>query len=290
MNIAVCVKQVLDINLPINLDFDNKSVDQEDVIQIVNPSDMSAVEAAVRIKENRVGGKVTILSFGNRETETFLKKCLALGADEAILILEHLSHFDSHVIASVLAKALGPAQYDLILCGNKAKDMELSGGQVGPRIASLLNLPFITNVDYIEISNDGKTAKIKKKLEKGDKNIVECRLPALFTVSETINKPRYPAFPESLSAVRAEVKKLTINDIEIQEGDLEPLIEVIDIFPPKARQKKIFTPASSLSAEDRIKLMILGDPSKKKESDLIEGSSDQLASRVIEFLNSLEII
>ncbi len=290
MNIAVCIKQVPDINLPINIYFDNNSADQEDLVQIVNPSDMSAVEVAVRIKEIRGAGKVTILSFGNRETEKSLRKCLALGADEAILILDHLSQADSHVISSVLAKVLGAGEYDLILCGNRARDMEVSGGQNGPRIASLLDLPFVTNIEHIEISDDGKTAKVHQKLEKGDKNVVECQLPALFTISETITTPRYPSFPESLAALRAEVKKLTIKDIELQERDLGPLIQIRDIFPPKARLKKIFTPASSLSAEERIKLMISGDPSKKKESDLIEGSSDQLANRIIEFLNSLEII
>jgi len=289
MNIVTCVKQVPDTNLPIKLDYNHGLVDPDDMIHIINPCDRVAVEEAVRIKE-KGGGKVTLISFGISDVERSLKKCLALGADDAILILDHLFQFDSHVTSSVLAKAIGTLDYDLILCGNRAKDMEMGGGQCGPRIAALLGLPFVTNVDHIKISDDGKIATVHQKIERGNKNIIECPMPSLFTVSETINTPRYPSFPASLSAIQSEVQKFTLEDIGLHENDLNPMIKIINLIPPKPRQKRIFTLDSSLPAEERIKLMLSGDPSKEKKGDFIEGSPDKLVDSIFEFLNELKMI
>jgi electron transfer flavoprotein beta subunit len=291
MNIIVFVKQVPDINLPINIDYDNNTVDTEDLIYIINPCDMVAVEEAVRIREKRGRGKVTVVSLGTSDIEPNLKKCLALGADEAILIKNSLfDYLDPHGISYVLAKAIGSLEYELILCGNKAKDIELGGGQTGPRIAGLLGLPFVTNIDKLKISNDGKKLIVHKRLERGNKNIIECPLPALLTVNENLNTPRYPSFPSSLRSIKSEIKKIDADDIGVQADSLSPLVKVLNIIPPKARQRKIFTVDSSLHADDRVRLVLSGGDLRKKTTALLEGSPDKLKDDIIEFLIKNEII
>ncbi len=286
MNVVVCVKEVPDINLPLAIDFDRGFVNAEDTIPIVNPCDRSAVEEAIAIKERKGKGKVTLLSLGPTRAVRSLRKCLAMGADEAVLIDQgSMSDLDSHGISNVIASALRTLKYDLLLCGGKARDMQLGGGQSGPRIATLLGLPFVTEVDLIEISDDDRKSKVHQRLEKGNKNIIECPLPALFTISENANQPRYPTFTSSLHAIRCKVDIVTIESFGLSYSDLRPLTKVMQVIRPKPRQKKIFTPDVKLSAEDRIKAM-LGGGAKEKKSEFLEGNPDWLAENIVKFLNS----
>jgi len=293
MKVVVCIKQVPDINVWIDVDPLTNSIDAEDMVYIVNPSDAVAVEAALAVKETTGNGKVIIISLGPERTKKALRKCLAIGADDAIhLKVNGHDNLDVFKTSQALAKAIDSLEYDLILCGDRAKDSEMSGGQVGPMIAEMLGLPHVSEIDRMEISPDRKKAVVHRKLERGDRDVVECLLPALFTVTSGLNSPRYPSFPSSLKAIRSEIKEIGLEDLGLEVVDWRyksAMTEVIKISPPKPRQKKIFTPDSHLSAFERVNVIMSGGIAEKK-GDLIEGSPSEMAEKVVEFLIKENII
>lgn len=293
MKVVVCIKQVPDVNVWIEVDSHTNSIDTEDMIYIVNPSDAVAVEAALAIKESLGGCEVILISLGPERVEEALRKCLAMGADEAIHLRVGASdNPDVFKTSRALAKAIDSLEYDVIFCGDRAKDSELSGGQVGPMIAEMLALPAVSEIDRMEISPDRKKAVVHRKLERGDREVVECLLPALFTVSLGMNTPRYPSFPFSLKAIKSEIREIRLEELGSESVDWEDktaLTDVIKITPPKPRQKKIFTPDSHLSASERINLIMSGGIDEKK-GDLIEGSPSDIAKQVCEFLIKEKII
>lgn len=263
------------------------------MVYIVNPSDVVAVEAALAIKEATGNGEVILISLGPESVKRSLRKCMAMGADDAIhLRVNGPDNLDVFKTSQALAKAIDSLEYGLILCGDRAKDSELSGGQVGPMIAEMLGLPHVSEIDTMEISPDRKKAIVHRKLERGDRDVVECLLPALFTVTSGLNSPRYPSFPLSLKAIRRKIREIRLEDLGLQSGDWRyksAMTEVIKISPPKPRQKKIFTPDSHLSASERISMIVSGGIAEKK-GDLIEGSPGEMAEQVVEFLIKENII
>jgi len=294
MKVIVCIKQVPDINVWIEVDPFTNSIDTEDMVYIVNPSDVVAVEAALAIKEATGNGEVILISLGPERVRKALRKCMAMGAaDEAIhLRVSASDHLDVFKTSQALAKAIDSLEYDMILCGDRAKDMELSGGQVGPMIAEMLGLPHVSEIDQMEISPDRKKAVVHRKLERGNREVVECLLPTLFSVAPGLNSPRYPSFSSSLKAIRSEIRKIGLESLGLESGDWgdrSAVTELLKISTPKPRQKRIFTPESHLSASERINLIMAGGIAEKK-GDFIEGSPGEMAEQVVEFLVKENII
>lgn len=192
MNIIVCVKEIVDPEMPpesFNIDpARNIALTPDSLPTVISPFDGQAVEAALRIKDTH-GGKVTILSLGYDLHREVVKKPLAMGADELILLEDEVfSEGDSWSVAHALAfgiKKIG--DYELILCGRQAADWD--AGQVGLGIAEILGLPSVTLARKIE-TMDGK-AKVERVTPDGFE-IVEVSLPALITVSNELGEPRYP--------------------------------------------------------------------------------------------------
>jgi electron transfer flavoprotein beta subunit len=146
LNIVVCVKPVPDVSI-VSLDTEGH-LDKDDFVYIVNPCDMVAVEEAVHIKEENPEGEVIIMSMAPPSTERLLHRCLAIGADEAMLLWDaNLHGADSHAIGVIIAQAISSLQYDLVLCGNRADDT--AAGQTGYVIAHKLGIPVISRVTDI---------------------------------------------------------------------------------------------------------------------------------------------
>src|SRR5699024_10479718 len=120
---------------------------------------------------------------------------------------------------------------DLILGGNVAIDE--SSGQVGPRLAELLDIPFVTTIVNLEIE-DGK-AKIEKDIE-GDVEKLEVELPVLVTCQQGLNEPRYPSLPGIMKAKKKPLEELEIDDLDLEEDDVEAKTETTDIFLPKEKE------------------------------------------------------
>ena len=204
MNMIVCVKQVIDPEAPpasFKIDSaSNKVVPPPGVSPVISPFDEQAVEAALRIRDAQ-GGKITVISMGVNLLRDVVKKPLAMGADELILLEDDaFTEGDSWSTAYALAMAIKKiGDYDLIFCGRQAADWD--AGQVGSGIAEILGLPSVTVAKKVETA-DGK-AKVERVTADGYE-VVEVSLPALITVSNELGEPRYPTMKGIMAAKKKE--------------------------------------------------------------------------------------
>lgn len=292
MNIIVCLNFLPDPNI-IALDTENGGrIHDEDLIYIVHPSDLVAVEEAVRIKERKRSGEVSLVAMSSPSDERLLRKCLALGADNAVIINEpSYNKHDGHSTGLLLAACCRTMDFDLILCGHGSLDSQ--GGQTGYVIADLLNLPVVSRVTKIDVLPEKSGLQVEKRLERGYREQLELPLPAILTLEENLNEPRYASLPNTLSALEQDVKRMSRQDLILspEEEDLaKPKLELIQIKTPKPRPKRIFTPDTSLSAEDRMwQIMSGGLDDKNKNKELFEGSPEELSSKFMDYLKQLEL-
>lgn len=285
MNIAVCVKPVPDTSV-VALDPNTGLINDDDLVYIVNPYDMVALEEAVRIKERDGTSRVTLISVAPPSAKRLLRRCLAVGADEAMLLWDKsFENSGSYTTGVILAKAITSGQYDLVLCGQKAVDTE--AGQVGSVIAERLGIPLVSRVVKIDISPESNKADIESKLEKGNRARIEVFLPALLTVELDLNEPRYASLPSLIAGLRKDITEYNREALGLSYGEVGSegtRTSTTALSLPKARPKKIFTPDSHLSAEERLRLVISGGVNQK-QSDVLEGDREKIASTVVQFLS-----
>jgi len=189
MKIIVCVKQVPDTSGVVAVKADG-TMDRAAMATISNPDDMNALEAALQIKETRDNVKVCVVSMGPPPTESMLRECLAMGADEAYLVsAREFGGADTWATSNTLTAAIekiGVEQGDIVMCGRQAIDGDTA--QVGPQIAEKLGLP---QVSYAaEITKEGDTITVKRMLEDGYMTI-KVKTPCLITCIKELNEPRY---------------------------------------------------------------------------------------------------
>ena len=231
MNIIVCIKQVPDTK-ELRINPQTGSLVREGVPSIINPDDRHAVEEAVRIKEKH-GGKVTAITMGPQQAVEILRECLAMGADEAILLTDKaFSGADTWATSYTLGCAIRKIEkFDLIVCGRQAIDGNTA--QVGPQLAEFLGLTQITYVQVLEYQ--GETLKLQRALEDGYE-VVETKLPALLTVIKDINIPRIPALDMVLDAYTKEIVIWAANDLPVEKN-------MIGLKGSPTTIRKIYTPA-----------------------------------------------
>jgi electron transfer flavoprotein beta subunit len=290
MNIIVCVKPVPDVSI-VTLDPKTGRIDSDDLVYIINPYDMVAVEEALRIKERDGVSHVILVSVAPPSTRRLLRRCLAMGADEARLIWDSsFENLDSYTTGVILSRAIDSLQYDLILCGQKAIDTE--AGQVGSVIAGRLDLPLVSRVTGIDVSLDGKKATVESKLEKGKRAEVEVVLPAVLTVEVELNEPRYASLPLLMAGLRGDIKEYNLEAIGLSRQELSPeriMTKTVGLSTPKPRPKKVFTPDSNLPAEERLRLIMSGGVTQK-QGDTFEGDPAKIASSVMQFFTEKNIV
>lgn len=213
--IIVCIKQVPDTN-EIRINPETGNLVREGVPSIVNPEDLHAVEGAISLKEKH-GGKVTLLTMGPAQAEEALRDCLALGADEAILLTDRsFSGADTWATSYTLGCAIKKiGSFDLILCGREALDGNTA--HVGPQLAELLGIPQITYVQAIEIN--GKYLCVKKAMEDGYE-VIETELPALLTVTKDLNIPRMPSIDDVMNAFSMDIVTWKADDIGVNKSNI----------------------------------------------------------------------
>ena len=219
---VVCIKQVADTETRVKIGADGKSLDPAGVTWILNPYDEFAVEQAMRVKE-KDGGELIAVSLGPAGAQTALRGVLALGADRAI----HLRHDgpapDSLAVARALADAVRPLGASLVWLGKQAVDDDAA--QVGPMLATLLELPCVTVIAAFDLQ--GGNATVEREIE-GGREVIEVTLPAVLTTEKGLNEPRYA----SLKGIMAAKKK----PIEERPAALgEPSLEVVSMALPPPR-------------------------------------------------------
>src|SRR5690625_4681367 len=230
MNIYVLLKRTFDTEDKIVIE--NGEIAEDDAEFIINPYDEYAVEEAI-VQRDAHGGEVTVVTIGEEDAEKQLRTALAMGADKAVLINteDDLEEGDQYTTAKILETYFKDKEVDLILAGNVAIDE--ASGQVGPRLAEALDIPFITTIVDLEI--DGTTAKIDKDIE-GDVEKIEVDLPLLVTCQQGLNEPRYTSLPGIMKAKKKPLEELEIDDLDLDEDDVEGKTETIDIFLPPEKQ------------------------------------------------------
>jgi electron transfer flavoprotein beta subunit len=215
VNIVVLVKQVPDTWAERKLSDSDKTLDRASVDVVMNEIDEYAVEEALRIKESS-GGEVTILTMGpDRAVET-IRKALSMGADKAVHLTDPaLAGSDAVQTSYALAQVLSTLQYDLVIAGSEATDSRMS--IMTALLAERTGQPQLTGAR--KVTADGGTVRIERQTE-GGYDVVEAATPALVSVVEKINEPRYPSFKGIMAAKKKPLTTLSIADAGIDAGQV----------------------------------------------------------------------
>jgi electron transfer flavoprotein beta subunit len=215
-NIVVLVKQVPDTYSERKLNGTDHTLDRESADAVLDEINEKAVEEALKIKEAGEG-EVTVISVGPDRATDAIRKALSMGADKAIHVSDEALHgSDAIATAKVLAAAIAKVEgFDLVIAGNESSDGR--GGAVPAILAELLGLPQVTYVR--ELTVEGSTIKAVRETEDGLTRI-EANLPAVVSVGEKINEPRYPSFKGIMAAKKKPVEKFTVADLGIDAGEV----------------------------------------------------------------------
>lgn len=238
MDIAVLIKQVPDTD-EVKMDPETGTMVRDGVGSIINPLDLNALEAAVKLKQ-KAGGTVTTITMGPPQADIALRETIAMGADQAILLSDRtFAGGDTWATARTLTTILeqeGP--FDLILAGEKATDGET--GQVGPEVATLLGISFTTYVSGIE--REGDSVTIRRTVEEGIQ-VQNIPFPCLLTVVHDLNDPGMPTLAGKKKGRRQEIRKLGMEDLGLERHEVglqgSPT-RVVRISHPKVTRKTEF--------------------------------------------------
>lgn len=256
MEILVCVKRVPDSSEnEIVLNSEGTDIEREELVYSINETDNYAVEEALQIVA-KVGGKVTVVTVGNDEDEEILRREMAMGASDGILLSDDaFTASDGRGIATILKAFVQTAKYDLILTG-----VQGSGGsaQVGGMLAAMLDYPFASLVKWIEVI-DASNLRIGREIEGGSKEISEIQLPCVLSIQSGINEPRYVG----MRGIRA-VASVPIANFGAQQLGVAPA--VVGAAGAKVNRSDYFLPALGKGAE------------------MLEGSREKNVERVLELL------
>jgi electron transfer flavoprotein beta subunit len=256
MEILVCVRRVPDTSEnEIQLNSAGDDIERDDLVYSINEADNYAVEEALQIVA-RVGGNVTVATVGGEDDEEVLRREMAMGANHGVLITDDaFSESDGKGIATILKAFVQKGNYDLILTGIQAED---GGAQVGGMLAALLDYPFASLVNSIEIL-DGKKLKVSREIEGGNKEMSEIDLPCVLSIQTGINEPRYVG----MKGIR-QVASIPIPTFGASNLGLDP--SAVGEGGAKVKRVDYFVPA-------------LG-----KEAEILHGSREENIDKVLELV------
>ncbi|MFD1206541.1 electron transfer flavoprotein subunit beta/FixA family protein [Sporosarcina contaminans] len=250
MNIYALVKRTFDTEEKIAVS--NGKIVEDGAEFIINPYDEYAIEEAIQVRDEH-GGEVTVITIGDEEAEKQLRTALAMGADKAVLINteDDLDEMDEFTAAKIIAEYLKDKDADLILAGNVAIDG--GSGQVGPRVAELLGINYVTTITDLKI--DGTSVKIVRDVE-GDSETIETSLPLLVTAQQGLNEPRYPSLPGIMKAKKKPLEELELDDLDIDEDDVEAKTETIEVYlPPQKAAGRVLEGDLSDQVKELVELL-----------------------------------
>jgi electron transfer flavoprotein beta subunit len=258
MEILVCVKRVPDTaENEIEVAGDGRDIERDDLVYSVNEWDNYAVEEAIQIVD-KVGGSVTVVSVGDEDAEEVVRREMAMGANNGILLSDvAFKGLDGKGIATLLKAAVDKGSYDLILTGALADD---GAGQVGGMLAAMLDLPYASVVNYIETLDDGKL-KVGREIEGGNQELNEIDLPCVLSIQTGINEPRYVGIRGIRKVASVEIPVWGASDLGLADdsvGATGAQVKRVDYFVPE-----------------------LGEG-----AEILEGSTDEVTEKLIELLKA----
>lgn len=258
MEILVCVKRVPDTaENEIEISSGGTDIDRDDLVYSVNEWDNYAVEEAIQIRDN-VGGNVTVVSVGDEESEEVIRREMAMGADQGILLADDaFNGSDGKGVAAILKAEIEKGKYDLILTGAQADD---GAAQVGGMLAAMLNLPYASLVNTLEVLDD-KKLKIGREVEGGNVEMNEIELPCVLSIQTGINEPRYVG-------IRG-IRKVASVEIPVHgTSDLGIAADTVGEAGAKVKRVDYFIPDMGEGAE------------------ILEGSTEEIIDKLVELLKA----
>jgi electron transfer flavoprotein beta subunit len=249
LNIAVCIKQVPAKDAPLRIADDGRWIREADIGFEMNEPDSYALEEALRLKEKH-GGEVVAISMGPERVKQAIKEALAKGADRGIHIADDKAHeLDPLASARSLAAAVKKEKFDLVLTGLQSDDHGF--GQTGVLLAELLGLPHATIIMQIEVQ-DSKM-KLKRELEAGWFQWMECPLPAVLSIQSGINKVRYATLKGIMAAKKKQIDSVPRAGLGVEAVETQ-------------RVEKIYV------------------PQKTKKTEFLSGTPKEMAAKLVEKL------
>ena len=258
VEILVCVRRVPDTSEnEIQLNRAGNDIERDDLVYSINEWDNYAVEEALQIVA-KAGGSVTVATVGSDEDEEVLRREMAMGANQGVLISDDaFNGSDGKGIATILRAFVQKGNYDLILTGVQAED---GGAQVGGMLAALLDYPFASLVNSVEVL-DGKKLKVSREIEGGNKEMNEIDLPCVLSVQTGINEPRYVGMRGIRQVASMEIPTYGASDLGVDAsavGEAGAKVKRLDYFVP-----------------------VLG-----KGAEILQGSHEEIADKLIELLKA----
>lgn len=253
MNICVFVKRVPDTESKIRINHETNSIIEEGLNFVLSPYDEYAVEEALRLREAN-GGKVTAISVGTQESNTILKKCLAMGADEAVLVKDEVSEtYDGLRTARIIARVVEKkfSESNLLMFGKQSVGAD--NAQVPAMVAEFLGYPQINVVTKLEIKGNSGIAhrEIEGALEK-----VSFSLPVVISAQKGLNEPRYETLKGIMAAKKKEIPVMTLEELGLKDEDVAPLLEVTKMeSPPQRKAGKIVEAEPDEAAKQMVKFL-----------------------------------
>ena len=235
MNILVCMKQILDPDLPardFRIEAETREAKRGAANLVTNIFCENALETALQFREKN-GGEITVLCYGGEQAEDTLRKALAMTADNAALVIREGSRNpDPSAVARVLAAAIRKlGDFDLVLVGRESGDWGV--GQTGGLLAEELGMPCLTLVDQIEVGDSGLS--IKRQSDEGVE-IASASPPVVLTMTNTeFNLPRIPKTRDVMMSYRKPLTQWTLSDLDLDEDEIRSgnsYYEVVELFVP----------------------------------------------------------
>lgn len=252
MKIIVCIKQVPNTT-EIKIDPVTNTLKRDGVPSIINPDDKTAIEAALRLKEEN-GATVTVISMGPPQAEKALREALAMGADEAYLITDRaFGGSDTLATSTIIAGAIRKLGADLVMCGRQAIDGDTA--QVGPQIAEHLGLPQITYAAAVSYCAENGCIRVKRQFEDRYQTL-ESPLPCLVTVLSSLGKPRYMNVWGIVDQQEKEIGIITFADLDLDKATIGLTGSPTKVKSTATKQFDKTIETLELNAEDAAKAIV----------------------------------
>ncbi len=258
MEILVCVKRVPDTaENEISVNSAGNDIDRDDLVYSVNEWDNYAVEEAIQIVD-QAGGNVTVIAVGDDESEEVLRREMAMGANDGILLKDDaFEGSDGRGTAATLKAAVAQGNYDLILTGAQA---DAGAAQVGGMLAAMLDYPYASLVNKIDVIDD-KKLKVGREIEGGNQEMNEIELPCVLSIQTGINEPRYVG-------IRG-IRKVASVEIPVKgASDLGLGADSVGAGAAKVKRVDYFVPEMGEGAE------------------MLEGSTEEIVDKLVELLKA----
>jgi len=258
VEILVCIRRVPDTSEnEIQLNAAGNDIERDDLVYSINEWDNYAVEEALQIVA-KTGGKVTVVTVGAEDDEEILRREMAMGASHGVLLTDDaFVGSDGRGIAAILAAFVKKGNYDLILTGVQGED---GGAQVGGMLAAMLDYPFASLVNCIEVI-DAKTLKVSREIEGGNKEINAIDLPCVLSIQTGINEPRYVGMKGIRQVQSIPIPAYGASDLGLGPG-------LVGKAGAKVTRVDYFVPALGKGAE------------------MLQGSNEEMADKVLELMKA----